>query len=109
LKGVVILREGQVWDHNPVRGECRVIPEQGVVLVVTDERACETIFGFFRFPAVLKDINGAALVSTGLGDRWIFRDFIDSPDPRFRELVKHFAQAGYVDSENDEFHVASKP
>ena len=26
LKGVVILRAGQVWSHDPVHGDCRVIP-----------------------------------------------------------------------------------
>ena len=58
LKGVVVLREGQVWSHNPVHGDCRVIPERGVVLVVTDERGCETVFGFLQYPGALKDLNG---------------------------------------------------
>jgi hypothetical protein len=38
LKGGVVLREGQVWSHHSARGECRLIPERGVVLVVTDAR-----------------------------------------------------------------------
>jgi len=103
LKGVVLLKEGQVWSHDQERGECRVIPEQGVMLVVTDEKGRETVFGFLRYPGMLKDVNDRGVVGTGLADRWIFRDFVDSPDPRFRELVKQFAEAGYVVSVRDEF------
>src|ERR1700692_685612 len=32
LKGVVILRENQIWSHDPVQGSCRVLPERGVFL-----------------------------------------------------------------------------
>jgi hypothetical protein len=103
LKGVVILRDGQVWSHDPVNGDCRVIPERGVVLVLTDERGCETVFGFFRYLASLKNMNGKDAVPTGIGDRWIFRNFVDSPDARYREIVKRFADAGYVEAERDEF------
>jgi hypothetical protein len=103
LKGVVILREGQVWSHNPVHGDCRVIPERGVVLVVTDEQGREIVFGFFRYPAALKDLNARDVLPTGIGDRWIFKDFVDSPDVRFRKIVKRFADAGYVEVERDEF------
>jgi len=42
-------------------------------------------------------------METAVGDRWYFRDFVDSPDPRFRKIVKRFADAGYVEAENDEF------
>lgn len=38
LKGVVLLRDGQVWNHDAVMGSCRVIPKRGVVLVVTDKQ-----------------------------------------------------------------------
>jgi hypothetical protein len=106
LKGVVVLREGQVWSHNPVHGDCRVIPERGVVLVMTDERGCETVFGFLKYPGALKDLNGRDAVPTGIGDRWIFRDFVDSPDVRFRKIVKQFVDAGYVEAERDEFIAA---
>lgn len=106
LKGVVVLREGQVWKHDSVHGDCRVIPQRGVVLVVTDERGCETVFGFFRYPAALKDLNGRQVMPTGIGDQWMFRDFVDSPDERFRKIVKRFADAGYVEAERDEFVAA---
>jgi len=105
LKGVVVLRDGQVWNHDPVTGSCRVIPKRGVVLVVTDAQKCETVFGFFQFPVTLLDMNGKALVGTHQADRWSFRNFVDSPDPRFRHIVKRFADAGYLDEERDEFKV----
>ena len=82
LKGVVLLSEGQVWNHDPVNGRCRVIPERGVVLVVIDERRRETAFGFFAYPRFLKDLNGRDVMSMGIDGRWIFEDFVDSPDPR---------------------------
>ena len=103
LKGVVLLREGQVWSHDQVHGDCRIIPERGVVLVVTDERGCETIFGFLKYPGALKDLNDRDFLPTGIGDNWIFRDFVDSPDVRYRKIVKRFADAGYLESEHDEF------
>ena len=106
LKGVVVLREGQVWSLNPVHGDCRVIPERGVVLAVTDEHGCETVFGFLKYPGALKDLNGRDAVPTGIGGRWIFRDFVDSPDARYRKIVKRFVEAGYVEAERDEFVAA---
>ena len=103
LKGVVLLRDGQVWHHDPERGSCRVIPKRGVVLVVTDVQMRETVFGFLQYPATLQDLNGRDVVTTHLGDRWTFRGFVNSPDPRFRQIVKRFADAGYLDAERDEF------
>jgi hypothetical protein len=103
LKGVVLLREGQVWNHDAVMGSCRVIPKRGVVLVVTDKQRRETVFGFFQFPATLKDLNGRAVVETGAGNGWTYRNFVDSPDPRYRQIVKHFTEAGYTEFEKDEY------
>ena len=54
----------------------------------------------------LQEINGHAVLKTGVGDRWYFRDFVDSPDERFRKIVKRFAEAGYVEAERDEFVAA---
>ncbi len=48
-------------------------------------------------------MNGKVIASTGLGGRWFFRNFIDSPDPRYRQIVRWFKEAGYVESEEDEF------
>jgi hypothetical protein len=103
LKGVVLLRDGQVWSHDPVRGSCRIIPKSGVLLVVTDAQKRETVFGFFQFPATLQDLNGKNVVTTHLGNRWTFQDFVNSPDPRFRQIVKRFTDAGHTDHEKDEF------
>ena len=106
LKGVAMPAPGQLRNHDPESGECRLFPQHGVVLVATDERGCEACFGFFKFPEHITDIHGAILADTGLEGRWWFRDFVDSPDPRFRALVGHFERAGYTKHVRDEFAVA---
>ena len=103
LQGIALPVSGLVRDHDPVSGECRVFPEHGVVLVVMDERGCETCFGFFRFPQHILDIHGNVLAKIGLDGAWSFRDFVDSPDARFRRLVQRFAMGGFLKSEKDEF------
>jgi len=95
LKDLALPQEGQIRDYDPVSGSCRLIPEHGVVLVVTDEGGCETCFGFFRFPGKIVDIHGKSLVNTGLNGAWAYRDFVNSPDPRYREIVRMFAESGY--------------
>lgn len=94
LKGVSLLDTSKVWDYSPEIGECRVIPEYGVLLVLTDENACETVFGFFSYPDELTDLNKKELAVMPLKGRWFFHDFVDRPDERFRKLVKRFADAG---------------
>lgn len=103
LKGVALPAEGQVRDHDPILGECRLIPQQGVVLVVTDAQGCEACFGFFQFSDHVVDIHGSILANTGLESRWWFRDFVDSPDPRYREIVKRFEAEGYAKQVKDEY------
>jgi hypothetical protein len=103
LKGIALPAEGQVRDHLPESGECRVIPKHGVVLVVSDEAGCETCFGFFKFPGSILDIHGQVLADTHLGEAWHFRDFVNSPDPRLREIVKDFQSAGYAHHVTDDF------
>jgi hypothetical protein len=73
------------------------------VLVVTNDQKCETVFGFFQFPPTLKDLNGKDVVEIGAGYRWTHRDFVDSPDPRYRRIVKRFTESGYTEFEKDEF------
>jgi hypothetical protein len=102
LKGVALPSEGQVRDHDPISCECRLIPQRGVVLVLTDAQGCEACFGFFKFPERVIDIHGSTLADTGLEGRWWFRDFVDSPDPRYREIVKRFEEAGYAKQVKDE-------
>ena len=36
-------------------------------------------------------------------DRRFFRDFEDSPDPRFRRIIRRFAEAGFLEAKQDEW------
>jgi len=103
LKGVALPAPGTVWSHDQQHGKARVIPAKAVMLVLTDEHQCETVFGFFKYPEEIADIHGKQIAKVGLKNRWISRDFVDSPDPRFRKIVRLFADAGYLESEKDEF------
>ena len=103
MKGVALPADAAVWEHDPHGGSCHLLPERGVVLVVTDEHGCETVFGFFQFAEGVKDIHGRTLAETGLAGRWHFSNFVDSPDARFREIVALFAAGGYVAREKDEY------
>jgi hypothetical protein len=90
LKGVALPRTDHVRDHDPRSGAARLIPKRGVVLVVTDdEHKCETVFGFLQYPEQVKD--------------WVFRDFVDTPDPRYRQIVAKFKERGFVREEKDEY------
>lgn len=95
--------EGQIWNHDPVVGSCRVIPEQAVVLILTDHSGTEVNLGFFRFPRDIHDALGKRITTTGLHGQWIQRDFIDTPDPRYRKLIRMFADSGFLESEKDEY------
>lgn len=103
LKGVALPIENQIRDLDPVTGQGRLVPERGIVLVVTDERHCEACFGFLQFADRVSDIHGQVLAETSFGKQWVFRDFVDSPDTRYRQIVKRFAEAGYVTKERDEY------
>lgn len=103
LKGVVIPAENQVWRHDTISGDCWILPELAVVLVVTDERQMETVFAFARYSETLNDMNGRSLLKIPVGSRWYFSDFIKTPDPRYRKIVNRFAEAGYVESVSDDF------
>jgi hypothetical protein len=103
LRGANVPDDSRVWHLDAANGTCRMPPSSGVVLVVTDEGARETIFGFFRFPERLRDTKGKVVAETGLGEAWYFRDHVKSGDPRFRKIVRQFAEAGYVKREMDEF------
>ena len=103
LKGVTLLDEDKVWSYDPGTGSVRLLPEKGVVLVVTDARRVESIFGFLAYPRQLLDLNGRVLLPEAGPDRWTYRGFVTSPDQRFRRIVRSFAEAGFLDSEKDEF------
>lgn len=103
LKGVAPVDSSQVWDYDRERGECRVIPQHGVLLVVTDEGGNETPFGFLRYPRLLVDANGRELAAVPHEGRWHFQNFVDTPDKRYRAIVRMFADGGYLESESDEY------
>lgn len=103
LRGVTLLDDSIVWHYDREIGQCRVVPERGVLLVVTNEQGHESVFGFLWYPERLFDLNGKELAVVPNGGRWFFHDFVDSPDKRYRAIVKMFAEAGYLDSESDEF------
>ena len=103
LKGIAIPAHGQIRNHDPVSGECRLIPRHGVVLVITDEDGCEACFGFFKFPEYVIDIHGAIVADTGFEGRWWFRDFVCSPDSRYRRIVNRFNAEGFAKQVKDEF------
>ena len=103
LKGQFQPSPEDASNHIQASGSCRLVPRRGVVLVVTDEQGRETCFGFMKFPPSVRDINGRVLADTGLGDSWAYRDFVDTPDKRYRQIVKRFADAGYLAEEKDEY------
>ena len=106
LRGAVRLREGQVDHHNPQAGAVRLVPVSAVVLAVTDAVGCESCFGFMQFPGCLVDESGVTVMPLPSGDNWMFKDCIDTPDPRYRAIVREFEQAGYLLFSNDEFACA---
>src|ERR1017187_785230 len=103
LKGFVQLADGQVWNHDLGNGICCVIPKEGVLLIVTDKKGQQSVFGFFRYPETLKDLNGRDVIRTGAGKRWTSQDSVNTPDQRYRAIVKLFVDAGYSDGERDEW------
>ena len=105
LTGVVLPSEKQVWRFDSNSGDCWILPEQAVVLVVTDERQMETVFAFALYSETLNDMNGRPLVKIPVGGRWYFSDFVQTPDPRYRKLVNWFTEAGYLESVSDDFSV----
>lgn len=106
LRGELDLPREVCWSHYPDSGECRLAPTYGVVLVLADERGLESVFGFFRFPEQIRDRAGRVLADVPNANDWASGTFIDSPDPRYRAIIRRFRDAGYVSSERDEFRPA---
>jgi hypothetical protein len=107
LRGVEFANE-TCWNFGGGTGYCRLAPEHGVLLVVTDERGREIVFGFFRYPRVIRDRAGREVMSVpGDGD-WTSSDSVKSPDQRYRAIVRRFAAAGYLVSELDEFAAVAR-
>ena len=103
LKGAALSFKQDADHHDRASGSCRLVPRQGVVLVLTDQQGCEICFGFMKCQAIIYDTNGKPIVETGTGDAWTFRNFVSSPDKRYRQIVKKFADAGYLAHEKDEY------
>lgn len=97
--------EGLCWAAGD--GGCRLAPEHGVMLVVTDERGVETVFGFFRHPRVIRDRAGREIMAAPGDGAWMSGACTKSADPRYRAIVRRFAAAGYLASELDEFEAAA--
>jgi hypothetical protein len=100
LKGAVLDDPAVACRFDAVFGDCRIFPERGVVLVVTNERGEENCFGFFVFPESVATSRGA--IPTGATE-WRFNDYVQSPDSRYRQIVQAFSNAGYLRSARDEF------
>jgi hypothetical protein len=95
--------EGLCWTVIPAAGIVRLAPTYCAILVVTDARGTESVFGFLRFPAEVRNRQGVAVMPMpGPGVRR-FGSFIDSPDRRYRKLVGRFRGAGYLESELNEY------
>jgi hypothetical protein len=103
LKGSLNLRADEVRHHHSASGTVRLVPVQGVVLVVTDEHARESCFGFMKYPGEIRDANGTKIMDTPFRQRWVFTDYVNSPDPRYRQIVQHFRTAGYLEEESDDY------
>ena len=103
FKGIAAAGQDSSFGYTPSAGSRRLIPEAAVVLVVTDEQKREACFGFLRFPAEGVHSDGKKCTPLPWNGDWIFHDFINTPDPRFREIVKAFADAGFLEEERDDF------
>jgi hypothetical protein len=102
LRGIEFSPE-TTWNFGGGSGYCRLAPEHGVFLVVTDSKQRESVFGFFRYPRVIRDVIGREIMPVPGDGGWISGAFVDSPDPRYRSIVRRFADGGYLASERDEF------
>jgi hypothetical protein len=102
----VELAEDACWSRGDASGFCRLAPEHGVFLVVTDAQQRESVFGFFRHPRVIRDRTGRTVMEVPDGGAWVSGGFVCSPDHRYRAIVRRFAEAGYLKSEHDEFEAA---
>jgi hypothetical protein len=103
LKTAILPPGAPIWDHSVAHGSVRLIPERGMILVTVDENNHEIVFGFFRYPETLTDERGTVVAESGLKGKWVFREFLKTPDPNIRAIVKEFAAAGFLAEEQDDF------
>lgn len=109
LIGARLSEHNTIWSFDPVGGSCRLAPERGVVLVVTDERGMEMVFGFMRYPPSIRDEAGRVIMPAPDPSAWVFSDFIKSADARYRRIVRRFAERSYLVTEADDYTTLVAP
>lgn len=103
LKNVTLRDSSKVWEHNKTTGECRVVPEAGVLLILTDEQRQEIVFGFLSYPKVLLEQDSAEPIPVPTKGHWVFEQFLKSSDPRYRAIIRLFAAQGFLEHEMDDY------
>lgn len=103
LKGVRLNPRMFFTFPNETNGQCRLCPDHGVVLVVTDQRGVESAFGFFHYPSAILDEKGHEIMRITNAGGWSFSEFLKSSDARYRSIVRRFAAAGFLAEERDDF------
>lgn len=103
LVGEGLLLDDSVWDYGPDSGVCRIIPEQAIVLIVTDEDHVEYCFGFFRYPSEIMVAGKPISLPRETIDGWIQAESLKSSDARLRKILLMLREDGFVKEEVDEF------
>lgn len=109
IKSADFSSDPAVCRQDREAGECNVYPISGVILVVVNEAGHEATFGFLKFPqtiAGITDDGSRVLVETPGLSGWQFQQRVQSPDPRYRALVRDFADAGFLASAEDDYRPA---
>ena len=95
LKGVSLPEKSHAYRHDATSGRCRLYPGTGVFLVVTDERGVESTFGFMKFPTEIRDESGEVAARIPWAKDWVFEQYVQTPDPRYREVVGIFRSKAF--------------
>ena len=111
LGGSLWLQDERLNDSEPLgiaryvreEGACSLPPIGGVVLVVTNESGHEACFGFMKYPESIQTGDGRVVAESGLGESWWFEDYVQTPDARYRALVRRFVEAGFATRVVDDF------
>lgn len=106
IKSADFSSDPAVCRQDREAGECSVYPASGVILVVVNEAGHEATFGFLKFPQTIAGIaeDGSRVLfePPGCSD-WQFQQRVQSPDPRYRALIRDFAEAGFLASTEDDY------
>ncbi len=108
LKGIKAIRAADATDFDSARGTCGLWPRKNLLLLLSgtegDRENGNTCFGFMQWPEVIRDSHGRPVVATGVDGKWVFINQLSSPDPRYREIVRMFGEAGYLNYVKDGFN-----